>query len=201
MDATIGSTGLQRHRVEDDLNQLGWCTHQVRRLQQVYSPAALSFLSSIDRRGYRQSNHDACVDAPRCVANNVNLQSYNTAHAPLCSTSCAPISVDYSAIVSIIQNGGVPLVSIHTDPASTPEEPILHLRVTPRTLKSRYTALSHVWFDGLGNPSANALPSCQIQRMQAQLTSQPRDFESGAVQMGPLEVDWSRQNFMLHPER
>lgn len=191
----------QRVGLEDDFLLLGWCPHQVRRLQQVFTPKTLAFLKNIDRRIYRPNNHSICIEAPKCIANNVNLKEYNTAHTPSCVGSCPPLEVDYSAIVTIIRDGGVPLVSIHIDAGSNEEAPHLKLRITPRMLSSRYTALSHVWFDGLGNPSANALPTCQVQRLYTQLLSQPRDFESGVVKLGPLGVDWPRQSFVLHPER
>ncbi|KAF1944958.1 hypothetical protein EJ02DRAFT_73238 [Clathrospora elynae] len=129
------------------------------------------------------------------------MKNYNTAHTPSCSATCKPLAVDYAAIVSIIREGGVPLVSIHIDPASDQLTPLFHLRVSPRLPSSRYTVLSHVWFDGLGNPSANVLPYCQVQRLYAQLSSLPRDHESGVTCIGPLEVDWSRQSFELHPKR
>lgn len=29
-----------------------------------------------------------------------------------------------------------------------------------------FVAISHVWADGLGNPSANKLPQCQLSRLQ-----------------------------------
>ncbi|GME36821.1 Het domain-containing protein [Neofusicoccum parvum] len=61
--------------------------------------------------------------------------------------------------------------------------------------------MSHVWCDGLGNPSANALPKCQILRLNRCLRSMPPDMESGELRFGPLSIDWTRQNFSLHPER
>jgi len=194
-------TEAQQPDVETNFLRLGWCPHQIRRLQELHTPKALSYLSSLDRRNYRPNNHNACLEAPRCVANNVNLKNYDTAHTPSCAGSCPPFAVDYSTIVSIIREGGVPLISINVDASSSPENPVIELRVTPRTLSSRYTALSHVWFDGLGNPAANALPACQIHSICSKLVSQPGDFESGVVRIGALQADWPRQNFVMHAER
>jgi hypothetical protein len=184
---------------EKDFTTLGWCTRQVHRLQRIFTPETLHYLSTLNRRGYRPNNHDACARNSNCIANSVNLSEYPTAHTQTCSGSCLFISVDYNAVVDIIRAGGVPIVSIHVDPASSAEEPTLHLRVTPRKVSTRYTVLSHVWFDGLGNPSANALPTCQVQRLYKQLLSLPRDYESGVFNIGSLEVDWSRQSFVRFP--
>ncbi|KAF2011119.1 hypothetical protein BU24DRAFT_472277 [Aaosphaeria arxii CBS 175.79] len=37
------------------------------------------------------------------------------------------------------------------------------------SMKSKYIAISHVWADGLGNPSENGLPLCQVKRLRANL--------------------------------
>jgi hypothetical protein len=177
----------------------GWCSHQVRRLHSLYSPDALRYLSRLDRQGYRANSHEPCAHETRCIANNVDMRRYNSAHTPSCSGNCAPIDVDYEAVVEIIRAGGVPIVSIHA--ATEPEVTELHLslHVIPRAISTRYTVLSHVWFDGLGNPSANALPTCQVRRLYTQLKSMPGDYESGKFDIGSLEVDWTRQHFVRQP--
>ncbi|KAF9692830.1 hypothetical protein EKO04_008976 [Ascochyta lentis] len=195
-----GPASLDTSATADQFQQLGWCSHQFHRLQRTCTPEALRYLSTLNRRGYRPNNHRACIDKPCCIANNVNPQKYNAAHTQLCPGSCQPIAVDYTDVVDIISAGGIPIVSIHVDIASPVDEPLLRLNVTPRTNSTRYTVISHVWFDGLGNPLANALPTCQIQRLYAHLLSMPRDYESGVVKMGSLQVDWSRQSFVQHPE-
>jgi hypothetical protein len=201
-DLTESDNATAEHLgIQENFSRRGWCPHQARRCRQLYTPQVVSYLSSLDRHGYRSNDHHPCAEAPRCIANNVNLQRYDTAHAPPCPGSCSALAIDYASIVSIIRAGGVPLVSIHTDPSSTLNSPILHLRVSARTTSSRYTVLSHVWFDGLGNPTANALPSCQVHRMYTQLVSLPRDHESGMVRIAGVEVDWTRQSFVRHPER
>jgi hypothetical protein len=127
------------------------------------------------------------------------MRKYNSAHAPLCSGNCLPIDVDYEAVVDIIRAGGVPIVSVHaaTEPGAT--EPHLSFCVCPRATSTRYTVVSHVWFDGLGNPAANALPTCQVQRLYSQLKSLPSDHESGKFNVGSVEVDWTRQSFVRFP--
>lgn len=191
----------ERLDVNEEFLRLGWCPHQINKLHRAHTSNVLAFLSAQDRRNYRPNNHTACAASPRCVANNVNLKNYDTAHTPACSGLCQYFGVDYTAIVSIIRAGGVPLISTHVDPASSPERPVMELQVTARTDSSRYTALSHVWFDGLGNPSANALPACQLLSVSSQLKAQPQDHQSGVVSIGPLQVDWPRQSFILYPEK
>ncbi|KAJ4987696.1 het domain protein [Stagonosporopsis vannaccii] len=186
--------------LERQFDRLGWCPHQFRRLQRDRSPATLRYLSTLDRRNYRSSHHGACHGRPCCVANNVNTTLYVTKHTQTCAGSCSFVAVDYSHVVDIIAAGGVPIVGIQVEPASAVDEPAFRLIVTPRTIATRYTVISHVWCDGLGNPFANALPTCQVQRLYHQLRSLPREHESSVFSVGSLQVDWWRQSFMLDPE-
>ncbi|KAH6625142.1 hypothetical protein C7974DRAFT_195424 [Boeremia exigua] len=187
--------------IERQFQHLGWCSHQFRRLQQERSSGTLHYLSTLDRRNCRPNNHITCIDQPCCVANNVHAATYVTKHTQTCSGTCSFVGVDYNHVVDIIDAGGVPIVGIHLDPTPTTGDPVLHLTVTPRAISTRYTVISHVWFDGLGNPSANALPACQIQRLYTQLVSLPREYESGVFSVASLQVDWSRGSFVRNPER
>ncbi|KAK0654717.1 hypothetical protein DIS24_g5147 [Lasiodiplodia hormozganensis] len=121
------------------------------------------------------------------------MQQYQTKHTTQ-PCGCSFIGVDYDQIIQIIQDGGVPLISVQEEAGR------IYLKVEPRTLQSRYTAMSHVWCDGLGNPSANALPECQLAYIDRCLRQMPRDMESGEFSIGPLSIDWNRQCFRLHPE-
>ncbi|KAK4942754.1 hypothetical protein LTR10_017514 [Elasticomyces elasticus] len=46
-----------------------------------------------------------------------------------------------------------------------PDKPDLNIKVHRFDGSIRYTAISHVWSDGLGNPHENGLPHCQLQRI------------------------------------
>ena len=180
---------------------LGWCPHQFHRLRQSCTPGTLRYLSNLDRRGYRSNHHHECETHPCCVANNVNKGKYNKAHTETCSGLCSDVSVDYDEVVNIISAGGIPIIGLHVNTASASGEPVPFFSVTARSTATRYTVISHVWFDGLGNPSANALPACQVQRLYTRLVSLPRDHESNTITVGSLQIDWSRQSFLRYPER
>lgn len=148
--------------MEEAFYEKDWYPHQLRQLRGIYASETLSYLSNINRGGFLHNNHRACDQETGCVADNVDLENDNLHHTAACTGSCVFLHVDYAAIVTIIQAGGVPLISIELDAAVDSNIPNLRLRVIPRTNSSRYTVISHVWFDGLGNPSANALPYCQL---------------------------------------
>lgn len=54
-------------------------------------------------------------------------------------------------------NGGIPLVSVHKNASGD-----FTIRVRRATATSQFTAISHVWSDGLGNKHSNVLLQCQL---------------------------------------
>jgi len=73
---------------------------------------------------------------------------------------CPFVHVDAQEVRKIIEEGGIPLVLIDTSSSGG-----LDLRVRAAAARDRYIAISHVWSDGLGNPALNALPKCQLERL------------------------------------
>lgn len=61
----------------------------------------------------------------------------------------------------IVAKGGIPVVRVQRLPLGAAE-----LIVEELESSTKYIAISHVWADGLGNPRGNALPQCQLQRIQ-----------------------------------
>ena len=61
--------------------------------------------------------------------------------------------------------------------------------------KAKLVAISHVWKDGLGNPSANTLPACQLSRLQ-ELANGLYPKRSGAIPfyIDTLLIPHSRKN-------
>jgi hypothetical protein len=50
---------------------------------------------------------------------------------------------------------------------------LIDLSVEEASPESAYIALSHVWIDGLGNPSGNSIHRCQLQRIKRLLDATP----------------------------
>lgn len=64
-------------------------------------------------------------------------------------------------------NDGLPVLELRKEPSS----PNVQLKAVPYHDGVSYIALSHVWADGMGNPTANTLPRCQIDRLHGLLTA------------------------------
>ena len=114
-------------------------------MQSLYFFTALS-QSDLPRR------HHLC-DERKCIAYQSNLEKYTTQHCTN-DCQCEELSVDVEVIDQTLIEGNLPLMRII--PGQTNTE--LRLEMVLSRPDSRYVALSHVWADGLGNPTANALP-------------------------------------------
>lgn len=143
--------------------QNGWCTHQARYLATVFDRDALEELARVKRNSERRADHALCASRPACIAYNIDMGNYQTQHtSPNCK--CGDISVPTVELTSVLRSGSVPLLSITTDDCG-----VLGLQLHRRKRRSSYTAISHVWADGLGNPRSNGLPACQMLKLKHRL--------------------------------
>jgi hypothetical protein len=143
----------------------GWCPHMVIHLIATFTTATLARLSDLHVSPIRNKSHSQCHREKQCVAFNVHEETYRTSHCDDC-TGCSFLEVPYQDLVEIITKGGVPLISIEVD--ASPNRS-LSLKIHQRRRFTRYTAVSHVWTDGLGNPSRNSLPICQLKALSSVL--------------------------------
>lgn len=171
------------------MNSAGWCPFQIHRACSTFNCAEVYYLSQIDRKkGTLGGNaHNNCCKT-LCVANNVDMTNYTTKHTKHDCT-CHFVATPTEPLVDTIRKGGIPLISVHTIAHGG-----LEIRVSPASPSSQYTAISHVWSDGLGNPCANALPQCQLQWLLERLERLPREGEQGIScgETGKLLIGASR---------
>ncbi|KAF5233613.1 hypothetical protein FAUST_8049 [Fusarium austroamericanum] len=95
----------------------------------------------------------------RCKARVLDDATYKTKHATW-DCRCDFVKADTSRLCGILQKESIPLIEV-VDPDDGHAE-ITFNEAQPGT---KYIAISHVWSDGLGNTSENAIPRCQLQRL------------------------------------
>lgn len=149
------------HQVRNGLLSRGWCCHHVDYLLERYDPRTFGAFLSLERSARRLVNHETCRTEERCIAFNTDARAYQTLHKSA-DCDCSNLRVSCADIRRIIRRGEIPLISITQNQV---RNTVLDMQVHSRSARSRYIAISHVWVDGLGNPSANALPKCQIKRL------------------------------------
>ena len=147
LDEPTRASSMQEH---------GWCPSQVALflprtcpLQLVYFLTRLS-LPDVPGR------HQIC-DEHKCTAHQINPDKYKTRHFTA-NCDCKHWAADVSTIDSILKDGRLPLLRINQRHLLAD----LTVEIVASESNSRYVALSHVWADGLGNPTENALPRCQL---------------------------------------
>jgi hypothetical protein len=168
------------------LNRLvenGWCIHQAIQVCQTYDYQIVNYLSSLHRRVSLRISHEACPLSDRCIAHDVDLtnqNSYKQRHV-IEGCGCPQVSVPTDDVLSIIEKGGIPIISLKAKDGQ------FVLKVVKCQPWTRFAAVSHVWSDGLGNAMANALPRCQIERLSKRLSLSVPQLEKPKQRRSSME--------------
>ena len=172
----------------------GWCVCEVKLiLDTTLSLQTLYFLSCLDKTSSEHS-HERC-DTLQCVAYQNDLDKYQTQHVSKDCT-CMELSIDSEALYNILRTKSLPLIRIKT--GQTIGE--LTVDIVPSRPTSRYVALSHVWADGLGNPYANAMPSCQlsdIAKLVQELNTAARSLDAQDHRVAGKDVEEKEEELLL----
>lgn len=142
--------------------QNGWCRHQCRWICERFTFNVIYYLASFRRRPSTRG-HEACENNDHCVANNLDTTDYQCRHVKE-QCSCDFISTPSTELTKIIQRGQIPVVSFSRTASGELQQKIIRAEYS-----TKYTAISHVWNDGLGNPNHNSLPKCQLERLVEQV--------------------------------
>lgn len=161
----IYHSGFESSIVKDRLISDGWCQSELTRLELTETTIlGLYYWSLLGRRQVFR-DHTSCWYA-KCLACQINPDQYKVRHvADACN--CVIMTVDINKLCSILKNGVIPLISFQENPTSG--KPSIELLEYKSGVN--YVAISHVWADGLGNPTVNGLPLCQLRRLQARVNS------------------------------
>jgi hypothetical protein len=141
---------LLNHMVKHD-----WCLHQARWFCERFTFNVVYYLASV-RRKPSVTSHKDCEREDHCVANNTDPKTYQCRHTNA-GCSCQYISVSIEEVKAIIRDGEIPLISFTETPSGVIQHKVIRAKYS-----TKYTAISHLWSDGLGNPRQNSLPKCQI---------------------------------------
>jgi hypothetical protein len=159
----------------------GWCPSEIPKLVENYykSLQTLHLLSKMDRSVLGR-DHSGCSEK-RCLAYNIQDETYVVGHCEA-DCKCPPVEIKNEQTVPILDEGCYPLLQLRKDTAGRVE-----VDVVRSSEKAPYIAISHVWADGLGNPHATALHTCQLRRLFTLLQSlSPSGKKSETHQYAPL---------------
>lgn len=141
-----------------EMIQSGWCPRQVG-IAERCSFETYYFCSQLQLGKPANLDHRTCTQT-QCLALQVEKGTYHTKHVqPGCG--CAWRSLETNALGDILRAGNIPIVALDDD-----EKLNLSFAEIDSDHPTYYVAISHVWSDGLGNPQDNAMPLCQLRRIQ-----------------------------------
>ncbi|KAK3690338.1 hypothetical protein B0T22DRAFT_537036 [Podospora appendiculata] len=155
----------------------GYCPSRIEILSSTYTTAALYYFSGLRSQDQGGKPHTQCTPT-NCAVVHVDMDTYRTKHSDDCAVLsmysndqvCRHIGPDLDTLRTIIESGDIPIASLTVDRHGE-----LHLTIRSRTSIPSYIAISHVWSDGLGNPTATTLPRCQLRRLYEQLRVVPQE--------------------------
>ncbi|MCJ1418134.1 hypothetical protein MMC32_004479 [Xylographa parallela] len=146
--------------VASEMRRAGWCPSELYAITNKFSSLYSRYFISKMKKPEPHKDHDQC-NSRFCQWYQTMPCSYVTKHMDH-QCSCLHYSdVDLDATIRyILAEGGMPVLKI------TGAGPSLRVQAIESTSDTKYIAISHVWADGLGNPSSNSLPRCQIANLR-----------------------------------
>lgn len=154
--AKIFKLSPSRH-LKERMLESRWCPYWIKINFPKYTVSTIHYLSALTRNT-REEDHMACT-TNECVAHNINMGSYKVKHITD-DCDCHFMGPNPEKVTQLVQDGKIPLIRCTETPGGT-----LHIEVIEGDLGVEYTAISHVWSGGLGNPYSNTLPECQLRRL------------------------------------
>lgn len=146
----------------EDLLARGWCPSEITFLQH-YPPSASNSGMYYARQIVRASLDHSHCSRKACLSSVINKKMYAQQHCCLSSTnckgSCCDVTPSQDRVRAILMSGGVPLLKSST--ATAFDSGKVDLDIVEYQEGMKYTALSHVWSDGFGNPKSNSILGCQ----------------------------------------
>lgn len=160
--------------LEERLLDRNWCPNLVKRVRTDLGVDGLYYASMLETV-VKDRPHDECSDAV-CVAHNFrDGQIYCLQHArrfcPCKDPDCAhdkadcpclkPTNMEDVAmrVAAAVRKHAIPLLTVAEAGDS------VEVFVSEYVPGIAYTAISHVWSDGMGNPYENTLPSCVFREL------------------------------------
>lgn len=140
------------------MTQAGWCPFAVSLMESDLELDAQAYAFAVGSIRTRE-DHSPC-SSRFCKVNQLS-KSYRVKHFTT-NCRCSSFGPTIEQVCDVLRQGGIPLIKITTQQPPSNYE----LQVVASDTDISYTAISHVWSDGLGNPLSNTLPHCQIQNIE-----------------------------------
>ncbi|RYP30362.1 hypothetical protein DL767_006270 [Monosporascus sp. MG133] len=152
--------------------EAGWCPRDIAISREFFTEIPMFCASYMERRTMPFDHWDCAGDT--CRLNYIDETTYVTQHREK-GCQCEHVYPDQSEILRILDQGEIPVICLTSPGKDAAESTILDVKVKAGSRIHSYIAVSHVWSDGLGNPTTNSLPLCQLQFLYERLVDMQWD--------------------------
>ncbi|KAL3425709.1 het domain protein [Phlyctema vagabunda] len=168
LDISVDYPKMQESKTGPLWNALkdnGWCPSEAAAIFERFSVSGVYYMTQIRPPNASSHQQGGKCQHYKCNLRQLNDAKYQTKHVSHCSKNCGIVSADPESLASIlVDKNTIPLIRtskrLWNDNQSAPE-----ILLEAWDGSKPFVTISHVWADGLGNPNANALPRCQMQRL------------------------------------
>ncbi|KAI6792455.1 hypothetical protein KC361_g6756 [Hortaea werneckii] len=166
-----------QHQQEAGMIDHGWCPSEIAVLRREFHTLSAQMYLQHMKKPNLGLTHKEC-NSTGCENLQIKEEQYCTAHVDGCrcrkTAELKGIGPNLEDVVRPLESGTFPVLKIDGD-----HEGNVRITAVPYTAETPYVALSHVWADGLGNPSANKLYPCQLLRLRDLVCRTGRQFLRG----------------------
>lgn len=137
----------------------GWCPTVVKQIWTSQNPLG-QYYASLLGPPHRKLDHSNCNSEDKECAAIKKIPLGNVKHETE-ECQCDILLVDPLKLAEIIDRHEIPVLRF-IEQNGKPVLDVLSLASEPGL---EYTAMSHVWSDGWGNPEENSLPLCRVKKL------------------------------------
>ena len=161
----------------------GWCPSDITRAEAKYLSVQTLFLISMMDKSLPKRDHSQCTDSS-CNIYQINMGEYVPCHQQE-GCSCKELEVDTDQLNKVLKKKDCyPLLRLDGDLHN------LRAELVECSEKTPYVAISHVWADGLGNPTANSLHRCKLLRLRELVTAVAKNDPDKTWKSSEIPLIW-----------
>ncbi|KUJ12058.1 uncharacterized protein LY89DRAFT_673847 [Mollisia scopiformis] len=170
----------------DRMVKQGWCPIVIEQIRS-HSNVVGQYYASLLGPPLRKLDHSCCSKDDKDCQGIAQLRSLKLGHETE-NCQCQILTVDHTKLHAIINEHEIPILRL-VEENGVPTLDVISSSSEPGL---EYTAMSHVWTDGWGNPDSNSLPLCRVQKLVASIAASYEMPDFKLKFPDPENVKWYR---------
>lgn len=142
------------------LQDRGWCPVYAGDLLARNNSQSVYLAAAVVPQIGTPSMHEECSVQKGCLAWNVKLDEIQQKHTKQ-NCCCTIVKPNMSRVHELLEQGQIPVIEVGVDPRGK-----FLLEIKSSDTDVGYTAISHIWADGLACGKENGLLECQLRRIR-----------------------------------